>query len=380
MLYPTRLKIGGLFLAIHKSMNAVATTISSPYQRILDGLNSTILLFGADLRLRYINPAGEMLFEVSARHLTGLHFDALFNSASCSTKDVLNVLNTVHPITQHEVAVTLLKYKDITVDMSISPMLDSSDDPEILLECHQIDHLLRISQDEKRAEDQQATKQILRGLAHEIKNPLGGLRGSAQLLQRQLGDENLKEYTRVIIDEADRLSTLVDRMVGPSKIPQTCNANIHEILEHVRQLILADTDHEIYIQRDYDPSIPDMLLDPGQVIQSIINITRNAIQAISEQQHNTSGIIVYRTRVLRNFTIGSIRHRLALQLEIEDNGPGIPSDLLKKIFFPMVTGRATGTGLGLSIAQSIIQQHHGLLECKSKPNATIFTINLPINV
>jgi len=285
----------------------------------------------------------------------------------------------VHPITQHEVSVSLLRSREITVDMSISPMLDSKDDPEILLECHQIDHLLRISQDEKRAEDQQATKEILRGLAHEIKNPLGGLRGSAQLLQRQLHDDNLKEYTRVIIDEADRLSLLVDRMVGSSQIPKTCDANIHEILEHVRQLILADTAHEIYIKRDYDPSIPDMKLDPGQIIQAIINITRNAIQAITEKKMQIPGTIIYRTRVLRNFTIGNIRHRLALELQIEDNGPGIPEDLLKKIFFPMVTGRAEGTGLGLSIAQSIIQQHNGLLECKSKPNKTIFTINLPVS-
>lgn len=361
-------------------MNAVATDIASPYQRILDGLNSTILLFGADLRLRYINPAGEMLFEVSARHLVGQYFDHLFATDAVSVDDIKNVLNTVHPITQHEIAVSLLKTKDITVDMSISPMLDTKDDPEILLECYQVDHLLRISQDEKRAADQQATKEILRGLAHEIKNPLGGLRGSAQLLQRQLEDNNLKEYTRVIIDEADRLSLLVDRMIGPTQIPKTCDANIHEILEHVRQLILADTTHKIYITRDYDPSIPNMNIDPGQIIQAIINITRNAIQAISEHKKNSPGNIIYRTRVLRNFTIGSIRHRLALALEIEDNGPGIPEDLQKKIFFPMVTGRASGTGLGLSIAQSIIQQHNGLLECKSKPNKTIFTINLPITI
>ena len=352
--------------------------ITSTHQRILDGLNSAILLFGADLRLRYINPAGEMLFEVSARHLVGQHLNHLFNTTAFTAEDVQNVLTTVHPITQHEVSMSLLKAKDITVDMSISPMLDSKDDPEILLECHQIDHLLRISQDEKRAEDQQATKEILRGLAHEIKNPLGGLRGSAQLLQRQLDDDNLKEYTRVIIDEADRLTQLVDRMIGPTQIPKTCDANIHEILEHVRQLILADSGHEIYIIRDYDPSIPDMNLDPGQIIQAIINITRNAIQAISENPGEGPGQITYRTRIVRNFTISNTRHRIALELQIEDNGPGIPEDLQKKIFFPMVTGRAKGTGLGLSIAQSIIQQHHGLLECKSKPNKTTFTINLPI--
>jgi len=356
-------------------MNAVAANISSPYQRILDGLNSTVMLFGADLILRYINPAGEMLFEVSARHLLGQHYDQLFNISDISAFHVKQVLKTVHPVTQHEVSVSLLDSKNITLNISINPMLDSKDDFEILIECVQVDHLVRISRDEKRAEDQQATQEILRGLAHEIKNPLGGLRGSAQLLERQLDNDNLKEYTRVIIDEADRLSLLVDRMIGPATIPKICEANIHEILEHVRQLVLADGTHKINIIRDYDPSIPDLKLDPGQLIQTILNISRNAIQALSSE---TSDHIIYRTRILRNFTIANSRHRLALLLEIEDNGPGIPKNLQKKIFFPMVTGRADGTGLGLSIAQSIIQQHRGLLECESNPSKTIFRISLPI--
>jgi len=359
-------------------MNAVATNITSFHQRVLDGLNSSTLLFGADLRLRYINPAGEMLFEASSRHLIGQHFEQLFSAPTCTAADVEHVLKTIHPITQHEVAVSLLKTKDVTMDISLSPMLDIKGDPEILLECHQIDHMLRISQDKKRAEDQQATKEILRGLAHEIKNPLGGLRGSAQLLERQLDNDNLKEYTRVIIDEADRLTLLVDRMIGSIQVPQKCEANIHEVLEHVRQLFLADTTSNVKIIRDYDPSIPDTNIDPGQLTQAIINITRNAIQALTEQQNDSSNKLIYRTRILRNFTIGENRHRLALSLEIEDNGPGIPEQLQKNIFFPMVTGRAEGTGLGLSIAQSIIQQHHGLLECKSKLGATIFTINLPV--
>ena len=364
-----------------EGMNAVTSNVLSPHQRVLDGLNSATLLFGSDLLLRYINPAGEMLFEASARHLIGQHFEHLLSTPSCTAEDVQNVIKTIHPITQHEVSVSLLQTHQITMDISLSPMLDLKDDPEILLECHQIDHMLRISQDKKRAEDQQATKQILRGLAHEIKNPLGGLRGSAQLLERQLQDDNLKEYTRVIIDEADRLSLLVDRMIGPVKIPNTSETNIHEVLEHVRQLILADDTHNINIIRDYDPSIPEIKIDEGQFTQTIINITRNAIQALaSSTNDNVLGAITYRTRILRNFTIADKRHRLALSLQIEDNGPGIPDDLQKKIFFPMVTGRAEGTGLGLSIAQSIIQQHHGLLECKSKPGKTIFTINLPIYI
>lgn len=357
----------------------MTTKITSLHQRVLDNLNSATLLFGADLRLRYINPAGEMLFEASARHLIGQDFEHLFNAPNCTAADVKNVLTTIHPITQHEVSASLLKIKDVTMDISLSPMLDTRNDPEILLECHQIDHMLRISQDKKRAEDLQTTKEILRSLAHEIKNPLGGLRGSAQLLERQLADKNLKEYTRVIIDEADRLTVLVDRMIGPVKIPQTAETNIHGVLEHVRQLFQADTAHPIKIIRDYDPSIPDIKIDYGQLTQTIINITRNAIQALGEQKAAQDNTIIYRTRILRNFTIGDNRHRLALSLEIEDNGPGVPEHLQNNIFFPMVTGRAEGTGLGLSIAQTIIQQHHGLLECRSKPGATIFTINLPID-
>lgn len=348
------------------------------YQRMLDAMSTTILLFGKDLRLRYINPAGEMLFAMSARHLVGVSINDLV-SCELPIQSLLDeAFNTRHPFTRHEMRIQLQGASEhITVDMTVIPMFDAQRDDELLVELVQMDRLLRISRDETRVAQQQATRDLLRGLAHEVKNPLGGLRGAAQLLEKQLDDPELTEYTRVIIDEADRLQQLVDRMIGPRTIPQELDVNIHEILEHVRQLVLADSSHQVYIQRDYDPSIPDIKADPGQIVQAILNITRNAVQALSSSDKQDNKI-TYRTRIMRNYTIGNDLHRLAACIQIIDNGPGISKDLREKIFFPMVTGRADGTGLGLSIAQSIIQQHGGLIECRSKPGETVFSIFLPI--
>jgi two-component system nitrogen regulation sensor histidine kinase GlnL len=213
----------------------------------------------------------------------------------------------------------------------------------------------------------------VRGLAHEIKNPLGGLRGAAQLLERELSDPSLKEYTGIIIGEADRLQTLVNRMLGPNTRPQRRSINIHQVVERVRTLAVAEAPPGVTIVRDYDPSIPDFMAEPDQLIQALLNIVRNALQAIGEQ-----GEIILRTRSIRQATIGHHRHKLAARLDIIDNGPGIPPDMMESIFFPMVTGRPDGTGLGLPIAQDLVNQHHGLIECHSEPGKTVFTLLLPI--
>jgi len=232
---------------------------------------------------------------------------------------------------------------------------------------------LRISREENQLAQQEATQKILRGLAHEVKNPLGGLRGAAQLLERQLDSEDLKEYTRVIIDEADRLQKLVNRILGPNNLPNKRSINIHHVLEHIRSLLMAEGEQHTDIQRDYDPSIPDLAADSDQLIQALLNIARNACQALDDE-----GSITFRTRIERKYTIGKHRHDLVARVEIIDNGPGIPADMQDKIFFPMVTGRAEGTGLGLSITQSLIQQHDGLIEVNSVPGRTVFTVLLPI--
>jgi two-component system, NtrC family, nitrogen regulation sensor histidine kinase GlnL len=214
---------------------------------------------------------------------------------------------------------------------------------------------------------------VLRGLAHEVKNPLGGLRGAAQLLERELSDKQLKEYTRIIVHEADRLRNLVDRVMGGYTPLNKRPVNVHEVLEHVRKLVLVETPVGLTVRCDYDPSLPTLQADAEQLIQAALNILRNSVQALGGK-----GTVVIRTRIERSFTIGHTHHRLALRVDIEDNGPGIPAELLDKIFYPMVTGRADGTGLGLSIAQDIVARHGGLIECASQPGRTLFTLYLPV--
>jgi len=245
----------------------------------------------------------------------------------------------------------------------------------VLVELRQIDYQLRIEQEEHLITQQQATHELVRGLAHEIKNPLGGLRGAAQLLEQEIKDDALLEYTQIIISEADRLRALMDSMLGPNELPKIQAVNIHQILERVRDLVQAEAGRKLRFHHDYDPSLPDLQADPDLLLQALLNIVRNAAQALGND-----GDIAVRTRVQRNFNIGSSRHRLVARIEITDNGPGIAEDLHKQIFYPMITGRSDGTGLGLSIAQALISRHQGLIECNSQPGNTVFTILLPLDV
>ncbi|MFW5824592.1 MAG: nitrogen regulation protein NR(II), partial [Marinobacter sp.] len=241
---------------------------------------------------------------------------------------------------------------------------------------------LRISREEDLLTQQETTRILVRGMAHEIKNPLGGIRGAAQLLDRELDDEDQKEYTQVIIAEADRLRGLVDRMLGPNRALRFAPTNIHEVLERVRTLLEAESRGRLNFRRDYDVSLPEFPGDKEQLIQAFLNIARNAMEAAFEYRDGPCSdeppTITFRTRVLRQFTIGQRRHRLVCRVDIIDNGPGIAPDLLQNIFYPMISGRANGTGLGLSITQSIIGQHHGLVECESEPGKTDFIIFLPL--
>ena len=249
----------------------------------------------------------------------------------------------------------------------------------LVLEIQPLDRMLRISREEGIFSSQQNTRALVRGLAHEIKNPLGGLRGAAQLLARELPDIALKDYTNIIIEEADRLRNLVDQMLGPHKVPEKKPLNVHEVVERVRHLLEAETQGQIHFVRDYDPSIPDLLGDKEQLIQAVLNIVRNAVEAMNGMaQKPPRPTILLRTRSLRQFTIGTQRHRLVAKIDIIDNGPGVPPDLLETIFLPMVSGRSDGTGLGLSISQSIINRHNGLIECHSQPGNTTFSLYIPL--
>jgi len=234
--------------------------------------------------------------------------------------------------------------------------------------------MLRIEREERRLAQQNAVKQLVRGLAHEVKNPLGGLRGAAQLLERELESADLKEFTDIIIGEADRLQQLVDDMLGPNQLPRRAKVNIHQVLERVRNLVEIEFGNQTRFVRDYDPSIPEITADKDRLIQAVLNVVRNAVQAINE-----AGRVIIKTRTLRKFTLGNHCFRLVLKIEIRDNGPGIPEDIADQIFYPMVTSKVTGSGLGLAITQTIVGQHDGLIECVSEPGDTTFTILLPFS-
>ena len=343
------------------------------HKRILAHLNEAILLFNNELILSYINSAGEVLFADSKKHLLGLPANELFKSSDTALlNDLQKSLEKHEPLVDRELNLCHLN-SSLTVNFSATPILDNGILKEILVELQQVDRQLRISKEEQFLTQQNISKMLVKGLAHEIKNPLGGIRGAAQLLELELLDPELKEYTQIIVQESDRLKSLMDKMLGPSKPSRKGTLNIHEVLERVRQLTNIEISSGVTINTDYDPSIPELKADKNQLIQAVLNIVQNAVQAMQQ-----SGTITLKTRVLRRMTIGRKFHKLTAKIEIIDNGPGICTSLMNQIFYPMITGRAEGTGLGLSIAQSLINQHNGLIECKSKPGNTIFSIYLPL--
>lgn len=343
---------------------------------ILDNLNTAVVLLNSNLDIEYINPASENLFQISSRRATGSQLSKVMQVEDNFIARLQDAIAEFHPITEHEARIYLSDGREIIIDYHLTPLQRPDQDIQLVLEIAHMDRHIRIAREEKLLSEQNATRNLVRGMAHEIKNPLGGLRGAAQLLERELPNSELQEYTQIIIGEADRLQSLVDRMLGPNNLPQKRNVNIHQILEHVRQLIQIELPEDAYVhfKLDYDPSLPDIMADSDMMIQIVLNITQNAIQALGG-----NGEITYKTRPLRHFTIGHTHHRLVLQTDIIDNGPGIPDNIQEQIFYPMITGRADGTGLGLSIAQSLINQHGGLIKMYSQPGQTIFTLYLPLS-
>lgn len=342
-------------------------------RRILDALTVAVIVLNRKLRPVYMNPAAEMLFAVSFRQARSMPFKDLAIGAEVVVTGMRRCLKTGNPYTERELHLLLPGDNAITVDCTVSALSERDTYAELLVELRQVDQQLRISREEHLIAQHNTARALIRNLAHEIKNPLGGLRGAAQLLEREFRDDSLREYTRIIMGEADRLRNLVDRMLGPTHLPVRSSTNIHEVLERVRSLLLAESGSGVRIERDYDPSIPPLIADADQLIQAVLNIVRNALQALQYR-----GVITLRTRIKRQYTIGNKRHKLLLCLQITDNGPGISQEILEEIFYPMITGRAEGTGLGLSIAQILIHQHGGIIESKSRPGETVFTILLPL--
>lgn len=347
-------------------------------QLILDNLNTVVLLLGEDLKITYLNPAAENLLAVSAPRLLGLDATSLFAESASRRQVFEESLVNNHPFTERKAKLVLPDFSEITVDYSATP-LKLSPEAQLLLELQPMDRTLRIDREEALISAHDTSRNLVRGLAHEIKNPLGGIRGASQLLAQELDRSELVEYTDVIIAEAERLRELVDRLLGPAFPGKRSPVNIHEVTEYVAKIVQAETNFKLIVTKDYDPSIPNIIGDREQLIQATLNLVRNAMQALeSVDKISNGGKILLRTRIINHFTIGKEQHRVVCRLDIVDNGPGIPADFADRIFYPMISGRAGGSGLGLPIAQSAINQHHGLIECESHEGETRFSIFLPL--
>ncbi|MFU2486245.1 nitrogen regulation protein NR(II) [Thauera sp. WH-1] len=337
----------------------------------LELLSSAVVLVDGRLVIRYLNPGAENLFAISQRKLLGQPLARLLGSPPGLAAALDNALRTNWSYTGQDLTISRNSSEPVRLDCTVTPVETSG--VRLLLEFRPIDAQLRVAREEQLLHQQQANRELIRNLAHEIKNPLGGIRGSAQLLQHELDDPQLREFTDVIIAEADRLQDLMNRLLSSHCMMRPTQLNIHDVLERVRRLILAEFP-QLTIRRDYDLSLPEITADREQLIQAVLNIVRNAAQALEG-----AGEILLRTRIARQVTLAKRRFKLALELQVIDNGPGIPAEIRDKIFYPLVSGRDGGSGLGLSLAQSFIEQHQGMIDVDSRPGRTCFTILLPIS-
>jgi two-component system nitrogen regulation sensor histidine kinase GlnL len=337
----------------------------------LELLATAVLLVDADHRVVHANPAAENLFEISRKLVHGQRLEQLFDDPAMLLGAIAKAGEAGASFTEQDVELGMHGKSRLHLSCTVTPVDGASEG--MVIELRQIDQQLKIAREERLLAQQQANRELVRNLAHEIKNPLGGIRGAAQLLERELDRPQLIEYTQVIIGEADRLQQLVNRLLTPSKVPTYRLTNVHEILLRIRSLILAEYPEALRVDTDFDISIPEFDADPEQLMQAVLNVVRNAAEALEGR-----GVIRLRTRVARGVTLAKRRYRLALELKVEDNGPGVPEAIRDRIFFPLVSGRQDGSGLGLTLAQTFISQHHGTIECESVPGRTVFTILLPL--
>ncbi|MBL8394996.1 MAG: PAS domain-containing sensor histidine kinase [Candidatus Accumulibacter sp.] len=345
----------------------------------LDLLSSAVALLDERLTIRYLNPAAENLLAISQKLFVGCRLDSVIE---CPAKLLLalgSVLEHRWGFTGQNIELRLAGGELLQLNCTVNPV--DAPAARLLVELWPIDQQLRATREERLVEQQHASRELIRNLVHEIKNPLGGIRGAAQLLEHELNNPGLREYTQVIIKEADRLQDLMRRLLSPHRPMQPGPVNIHEILERVRSLLTAEFPTALGVQRDYDTSLPELIGDREQLIQVFLNIARNAAQAITRHPDGSvspPGQITLRTRAARQVTLFKRRHRLALEVQVIDDGPGIAEDIRERMFYPLVSGRTGGSGLGLTLAQSFVQQHQGTIECDSQPGRTCFTIRLPL--
>ena len=344
---------------------------------LLEEANTAFVVINADSKLIYANPASELLLLQSTQRLYQQSLRQLATHYHFNPSSIEKLFIDRNSFTENEITLTIER-QPILISVSAT-YLNFKNRDHVILEMRCIEQQRKFSQEHYQKHQQKAAQDLVRGLAHEIKNPLGGLRGAAQLLENELADPELKEFTQIIIEQADRLSALVNRLLGPQKAGLRIAHNIHSVLEKVRKLVCLDLPDFIEINVDYDPSIPDFEMQPDQLQQAFLNIMQNAVQALTPYANHNSNIIL-KTRTAHQVTINGMPQRLAAEIRIIDNGPGIPKSLKDTLFYPMVTGRSEGTGLGLSIAQDLIKRHKGRVECQSSEGHTEFLIYLPMTV
>ncbi|MBL8396804.1 MAG: PAS domain-containing sensor histidine kinase [Candidatus Accumulibacter sp.] len=345
----------------------------------LDLLSSAVVLLDESLLIRHMNPAAENLLAISSRIFAGCPLDGVMSCPPALLAAFDSALKHGWAYFGQNIELRLANGDLLPLNCTVNPV--DTPHARLLVELWPIDQQLRASREERLLEQQHANRELIRNLVHEIKNPLGGIRGAAQLLEHELNNPALREYTQVIIKETDRLQDLMRRLLSPHRPMQPGPVNIHEILERVRSLLTAEFPTRLVVRRDYDTSLPELIGDREQLIQVFLNIARNAAQAIAGQPDGPLGVpgrIVLRTRVSRQVTLCKRRHRLAIEVQVIDDGPGIPVDIRERVFYALVSGREGGSGLGLTLAQSFVQQHQGTIDFESRPGETRFTVRLPL--
>lgn len=358
-------------------MNQLSNTDSS---QMLSQLSTAICVINNEGIIQYLNSAAENILQISLARALNQRLMEVVDVPETFSEQVKKSVEELRPFSQREV-IWIIHDRGITLDIVVNPIIKAQQVHTLVLELQVVDRILKISRDDKTHHSHQAHRALIRGLAHEVKNPLGAIRGATQLLERCIGAE-YREYTQVVIHEVDRLSKLVDSMLGPRNPLNVELCNIHEIIEHVLQLITVEstsaTTSPLAIERNYDLSLPELQGDRHRLIQAILNIATNAHHALSSADgtfHRPT--ITITTRVSRQVTLHQRLHKVAVHVIIEDNGPGIPEELMMSLFYPLVSGRADGTGIGLSIAQHVVQQHGGIVECDSRPGSTQFHLYIP---
>jgi two-component system nitrogen regulation sensor histidine kinase GlnL len=349
------------------------------YELLLNSLKTALILVNDEFEVSFANEAALNLLETGLNQISERPLSDFLVDDSVNQQQIIKALENQDDYRETDVVMCFRDGRCTTVDINAN-IITVNGHIMALLEINPIDKQRKISQESQQYAQQVAARELVRGLAHEVKNPLGGIRGAAQLLEKKLSGADDREFTQMIIDQTDRLSNLVDRLLGPNSLPHKRQFNLHQVLDKVQSVIINDLAFSIELHRDYDPSIPELFADPDMLQQAILNITRNASQALQAQDKTKDHRprITFRTRIERQCVIKGVRHQLSAKISVIDNGPGIPKNLKDTLFYPMVSSKLHGSGLGLSIAQTLIDHHNGKIDVQSFQGFTEFNLYIPI--